>query len=160
MSASAIACRTSAAEESAAVPVAPIRPKKLRLEHKGEAQLMARFSSTIDFSPIGCCCMQHSTKMPARSDPFCAPAALTDSAVGMMDIYERIVALRREGRRAALATIIGVRGSIPSYRTAKMIVCEDGATEGTIGGGSVEAEVRQAALEVIAEERSRNATRA
>jgi len=72
-----------------------------------------------------------------------------------MDIYERIVALRREGRRAALATIIGARGSIPSYRTAKMIVCEDGVTFGTIGGGIVEAEVCKAAVQAIAQETPR-----
>jgi xanthine dehydrogenase accessory factor len=72
-----------------------------------------------------------------------------------MDIYERIVALRHEGRRAALATIIGVRGSIPSYQTAKMIVCEDGTIFGTVGGGVVEGEVVHAALQVIAEEKPR-----
>ena len=33
-----------------------------------------------------------------------------------MDIYEEIVALRKAGRRAALATITNVRGSIPSFR--------------------------------------------
>ena len=31
-----------------------------------------------------------------------------------MDIYEQIVQLRREGRRGAVATIVNVRGSIPS----------------------------------------------
>ncbi len=73
----------------------------------------------------------------------------------MMDIYEQIVALRHQGRRAALATIISERGSIPSYQAAKMIVCEDGATFGTIGGGVVEGEVMHAALRVIAEETPR-----
>ena len=37
-----------------------------------------------------------------------------------MDLYEEIVALRRQGRRGAIATITNVRGSIPSFRTAKM----------------------------------------
>ena len=37
-----------------------------------------------------------------------------------MDIYEQIVQLRREGRRGALATIINVQGSIPSFETAKI----------------------------------------
>jgi xanthine dehydrogenase accessory factor len=72
-----------------------------------------------------------------------------------MDIYEKIVSLRREGRRAALATIINVRGSIPSFATAKMLVSEDGSVFGTIGGGCVEAEVWQAAREVIEEEKPR-----
>jgi len=39
-----------------------------------------------------------------------------------MDIYEQIVQLRREGRRGAVATIVNVRGSVPSFRTAKMLV--------------------------------------
>jgi xanthine dehydrogenase accessory factor len=66
-----------------------------------------------------------------------------------MDIYEQIVQLRREGRRGAVATIVNVRGSIPSFRTAKMLVRDDGSIAGTIGGGCVEADVWQAAREVI-----------
>ena len=38
-----------------------------------------------------------------------------------------IVKLRREGRKAALATIINVRGSIPSFQSAKMLVSDDGS---------------------------------
>ncbi len=66
-----------------------------------------------------------------------------------MDIYEEIVKLRREGRKGALATIVNVRGSIPSFETAKMLVRDDGSIAGTIGGGCVEAEVWQAAREVM-----------
>jgi xanthine dehydrogenase accessory factor len=75
-----------------------------------------------------------------------------------MDIYEEIVAMRKAGRRAALATITNVRGSIPSFRTAKMLVRDDGSALGTIGGGRVEAEVWQAAREVMAEEKPRSLT--
>lgn len=70
-----------------------------------------------------------------------------------VDIYEEIPRLRREGRKAALATIINVRGSIPSFETAKMLVRDDGSIVGTIGGGCVEAEVWQAAREVIQNEK-------
>jgi xanthine dehydrogenase accessory factor len=72
-----------------------------------------------------------------------------------MDIYEEIVRLRREGRRAALATIVNVRGSVPSFETAKMLVRDDGSILGTIGGGCVEAEVWQAAREVMEHEKPR-----
>ena len=72
-----------------------------------------------------------------------------------MDLYEEIVALRREGRRGAVATIVNVRGSIPSFRTAKMLVRDDGSIVGTIGGGCVEAEVWQAAREVMEQEKPR-----
>ena len=75
-----------------------------------------------------------------------------------MDLYEEIVALRRQGRRGALATIINVRGSIPSFHTAKMLVRDDGSIIGTIGGGCVEAEVWQAAREVIEQEKARTLT--
>jgi len=75
-----------------------------------------------------------------------------------MDIYEQIVQLRREGRRGAVATITNVRGSIPSFQTAKMLVRDDGSIVGTIGGGCVEAEVWQAAREVMEQEKPRSLT--
>ncbi len=75
-----------------------------------------------------------------------------------MDIYEEIVKLRQEGRRGAVATIVNVRGSIPSFETAKMLVRDDGSIAGTIGGGCVEAEVWQAAREVMESEKPRTLT--
>src|SRR3954449_3118726 len=75
-----------------------------------------------------------------------------------MDVYEEIVALRRAGRCGALATIINVRGSIPSFKTAKMLVRDDGSIVGTVGGGCVEADVWQAAREVMEEEKPRTLT--
>src|ERR1700720_189768 len=75
-----------------------------------------------------------------------------------MDIYEEIVRLRQEGRRGAVATIVNVRGSIPSFETAKMLVRDDGSITGTIGGGCVEAEVWQAAREVMESEKPRTLT--
>src|SRR6202521_3915029 len=75
-----------------------------------------------------------------------------------MDIYEEIVKLRQEGRRGAVATIVSARGSIPSFKTAKMLVRDDGSIAGTIGGGCVEAEVWQAAREVMESEKPRTLT--
>src|SRR5947199_7063300 len=75
-----------------------------------------------------------------------------------MDIYEEIVDLRRRGRRGAIATIVNVRGSIPSFKTAKMLVRDDGSIVGTVGGGCVEAEVWQAAREVMESEKPRTLT--
>lgn len=66
-----------------------------------------------------------------------------------MDLFEEIVRLRRAGRKSALATIVKVNGSIPSYPSAKMLVRDDGTIVGTIGGGCVEAEVWQAAREAM-----------
>ncbi len=75
-----------------------------------------------------------------------------------MDIYEQIVQLRQQGRRGAVATIVNVRGSIPSFETAKMLVRDDGSIVGTVGGGCVEAEVWQAAREVMESEKPRTLT--
>jgi len=75
-----------------------------------------------------------------------------------VDIYEEIVKLRRDGGRGAVATIVSAHGSIPSFKTAKMLVRDDGSICGTIGGGCVEAEVWQAAREVMEQEKPRNLT--
>jgi len=75
-----------------------------------------------------------------------------------MDIYEEIVKFRQSGRRGAVATIVNVRGSIPSFKTAKMLIRDDGSIVGTIGGGCVEADVWQAAREVMESERPRTLT--
>jgi xanthine dehydrogenase accessory factor len=73
-----------------------------------------------------------------------------------MDIYDEIVRLRKLGQKCALATIVQVRGSIPSYESAKLLVREDGSMMGTVGGGCVEAEVWNAAREVIDTEKPKN----
>jgi xanthine dehydrogenase accessory factor len=75
-----------------------------------------------------------------------------------MDIFEEIIRLRRLGQKCALATIVQVRGSIPSYESAKLLVREDGSIVGTVGGGCVEAEVWTAAREVIETERPKHLT--
>jgi xanthine dehydrogenase accessory factor len=75
-----------------------------------------------------------------------------------MDVYEEILRLRKLGQKCAIATIVQVRGSIPSYESAKLLVREDGSMIGTIGGGCVEAEVWNAAREVIEKEQPRHLT--
>lgn len=73
-----------------------------------------------------------------------------------MDLFDEIVRLRNLGQKCALATIVQVRGSIPSFESAKLLVREDGSMLGTIGGGCVEAEVWNAAREVIETEKPRH----
>jgi len=72
-----------------------------------------------------------------------------------MDLFEEVVKMRRAGQRGALATIVHTNGSIPSYESSRMLVREDGSTEGTIGGGCVEADVWAAAKEVMSKEAPR-----
>ena len=72
-----------------------------------------------------------------------------------MDVYEELVGLRRSGQKCAVATIVEVEGSIPSFQSAKMLIREDGSMVGTIGGGCTEAEVWQAARDVMETEKPR-----
>ena len=65
------------------------------------------------------------------------------------DIYQEIVRLTAEGEQAALVTIVSTSGSTPREEGAKMLVRADGSILGTIGGGSLEAQVCQQAIEVI-----------
>lgn len=66
-----------------------------------------------------------------------------------MDIYEEILKLRSEGRASSLATVVQCNGSTPQKVGAKMLVKDDGSIIGTIGGGSLEAEVIKSALTVM-----------
>jgi xanthine dehydrogenase accessory factor len=72
-----------------------------------------------------------------------------------MDIFEEIARMRKAGRKAALATIINVQGSVPSYETSKILIRDDGSILGTVGGGCVEADVWAAAQDVMREEKPR-----
>ncbi len=67
----------------------------------------------------------------------------------MEDIFEEIVKLKREGKRAALATVISVKGSSPREEGAKMLIKSDGTILSSIGGGSVEAKVCQEAKRIM-----------
>jgi xanthine dehydrogenase accessory factor len=71
------------------------------------------------------------------------------------DIFEAIVRLRQAGIPAALATIVGTRGSTPGQTAMRLLVQEGGEFLGTVGGGCLEAEVYEAALEVIETETCR-----
>lgn len=71
----------------------------------------------------------------------------------MSDLFEEIIKIKREGRKAAIATIIAAKGSTPREMGAKMLVRDDGSISGTIGGGCLEAEVWQEAVEVMKTEK-------
>ena len=69
----------------------------------------------------------------------------------MEDVFEEILKIQAEGKKAALASLIWSSGSIPMSEQAKMLVKENGRIVGTIGGGCLEAEVWSAGQEVIKE---------
>ena len=72
------------------------------------------------------------------------------------DIFEEIVRLRAEGIPAALATIVGTRGSTPGRTSMRLLVLHDGTFVGTVGGGCLEAEVYDTALQVLQDEQPRS----
>jgi xanthine dehydrogenase accessory factor len=67
------------------------------------------------------------------------------------NIFETLAACQADGTPAALAIIVETAGSTPQKTGAKMLVKADGSIVGTVGGGEVEAQVIQAALDVIRE---------
>jgi xanthine dehydrogenase accessory factor len=70
-----------------------------------------------------------------------------------LDIYQEIVELRRQGRCAALATIINRKGSTPRKDATKMLITADGRQFGTLGGGCTEADILREAMTVMRLER-------
>jgi xanthine dehydrogenase accessory factor len=64
-------------------------------------------------------------------------------------VLDRLTELEREGKRAALATVVRVRGSAYRHEGAKMVVAEDGSAVGNVSGGCLEADVREIALQVL-----------
>src|SRR5213082_3276519 len=65
------------------------------------------------------------------------------------EVLDRLAELAREGKRAALATVVRVRGSAYRHEGAKLLVGEDGSTTGNVSGGCLEQDVREVALQVI-----------
>lgn len=64
-------------------------------------------------------------------------------------VVERAAALLASGARFALVTVVATKGSTPRKPGAKMIVTEDGASFGTIGGGRFEHELAAAARDAL-----------
>lgn len=73
----------------------------------------------------------------------------------MADLYEEILKIKADGRSAAVATIIGTKGSTPREVGAKMLIREDGTITGTIGGGCLEGQIFEEAMQAIKEEKPR-----
>ncbi len=64
-------------------------------------------------------------------------------------IYQTILDARREGRPAALATVIRARGSVPRHAASKMVVLADGQMVGSVGGGELESRTVEACKAAI-----------
>jgi xanthine dehydrogenase accessory factor len=71
------------------------------------------------------------------------------------DIYQEIVRLSASGEDGAVATVIAASGSTPREEGAKMLVKADGSIMGTVGGGNIEKQVIQEALDVMRKGKAR-----
>src|SRR5437870_13536115 len=65
------------------------------------------------------------------------------------EVLDFLTAARAAEKRAALATVVRVRGSAYRHVGAKLVVAEDGGTAGNVSGGCLEQEVREVARQVI-----------
>jgi xanthine dehydrogenase accessory factor len=59
----------------------------------------------------------------------------------MLPLLETVIGEVRAGRPAALCAVVGTKGSVPQVPGSCMVLRSDGQTEGTVGGGYVEAQV-------------------
>ncbi len=66
-----------------------------------------------------------------------------------LEIFRKLSELRSLDLPACLATVTWTSGSTPRETGAKMIICADGTTWGTVGGGCGENQVRSAALRCL-----------
>ena len=73
----------------------------------------------------------------------------------MLSIWKELQRLAELGSSCALCTIVSTQGSTPGKESMKMLVRADGSFLGTVGGGCLEAEVLEAALESMEDERPR-----
>ncbi|HYO10615.1 MAG TPA: XdhC/CoxI family protein [Tepidisphaeraceae bacterium] len=67
----------------------------------------------------------------------------------MERLLDEIVRRSDAGERVAVCTVVAARGSTPQSAGARMLLLGDGRTIGTLGGGCVEAEVRQRAIGLL-----------
>ena len=65
------------------------------------------------------------------------------------ELYREALARTGRGERVALATVVSTSGSTPQKAGAALLILEDGAMRGTIGGGCVEADAWAAARQLM-----------
>ncbi|MEX2144265.1 MAG: XdhC family protein [Anaerolineales bacterium] len=72
-----------------------------------------------------------------------------------MSVFSRLTELQARSQPAALCTVTRASGSVPRQPGAKMLVFPNGRSEGTIGGGEMEARVVAEALVALADGKPR-----
>jgi xanthine dehydrogenase accessory factor len=69
----------------------------------------------------------------------------------MRELLAELTRSLQQGRDCVHCSVVETRGSTPQKAGAAMLVFADGGQSGTLGGGCVEAEVKQRALRVLSE---------
>jgi len=72
-----------------------------------------------------------------------------------VDFFERVAALRREGKPFAVATVVGRRAPVSAHLGDRAIVFADGRMEGFVGGACSREIVRRQALDAMRTRQSR-----
>jgi xanthine dehydrogenase accessory factor len=67
----------------------------------------------------------------------------------MRELLTELMAVIQAGRPCVYCAVVETRGSTPQKAGAAMLILPDGSQVGTLGGGCVEAEVKQRALRVL-----------
>src|SRR5215475_10799402 len=67
----------------------------------------------------------------------------------MRDLYGLLAAASEQKEPFALGIISGIKGSSPQKKGAKALFHTDGRIQGTLGGGCLEAEVQQRAIQSL-----------
>jgi xanthine dehydrogenase accessory factor len=67
----------------------------------------------------------------------------------MLDVLRELAAAVEQQQPVALATVVHVEGASPAQLGFKLLVRADGSWLGNVGGGELEARIRQAALEAL-----------
>jgi xanthine dehydrogenase accessory factor len=75
----------------------------------------------------------------------------TDETSTMRDLLAELTAALDARRDCVYCSVVETRGSTPQKAGAAMLVFPDGSQRGTLGGGCVEAEVKQRALRVLSD---------
>jgi xanthine dehydrogenase accessory factor len=70
----------------------------------------------------------------------------------MRELLGELTAALEQKRSCVFCSVVETRGSTPQKAGAAMLVFADGSQRGTLGGGCVEAEVRQRALRVLGDD--------
>ena len=63
----------------------------------------------------------------------------------MISLYDDLLGELRTGNSCVVVTVVGAQGSTPRKCGAKMLVCSNGSTRGTVGGGKFESLVLEQA---------------